>query len=459
MSTVLILIIILGSGAGILTFFIIKTVLQPKRVATLANLLKQGKYSAVVRTAKQILAKEPRNSEAHYLIGKAYMGDNKPELALMELQTVNEIGDFGGACPEIEFRETIAGLFERFKQPEEALKEYLLLLKKDPGNPEYYFKSGEFFEARDKSEKAANYYRKTIELDPRHGMAHFRLGQILYRAKKPVEARAELETAIKILPENYNAYFYLGRLVKESHDYATALHLFEKAQRDPELKVKALVERGGCYMNMKSFDSAISELERALKLSNNDSSPETLYGRYFLAACYENKRQIDKAIEQWEAIYKKKSSFRDVAEKLSQYQELRQDDRVKDYLTAGMEEFYQICKDITVALNLGVRDLTNIPNGCQIVAVEAESKKWLNARKMPTLLWFLRIPDIIPESTIRNLHEEMKKLNVTRGALIASSNFHRKAVEYAETRPINLFNQEKLQKLLEKADSLQKSSR
>ncbi len=204
-------------------------------------------------------------------------------------------------------------------------------------------------------------------------------------------------------------------------------------------------------MQMKNFDKAIIELERAIKLSTNESSPETLYARYFLAVCHEQERNIEKAIEQWEAIYTKKPGFKDVAEKLSQYQELRTDDRVKDYLTSSEEEFQEICKAITVAQKLSPTDISSIKNGCQIIAVE-DSSKWRGTRKMPKLMWFLRVPEIINESTIRSLHEKMKALSVTRGYLIVSSTFSRKAIEYAESRPIDLINKDKLQEILKKAE-------
>src|SRR5690606_5425494 len=122
----------------------------------------------------------------------------------------------------------------------------------------------------------------------------------LYRAKKPIEAKLEFETSLKLRPDNYAAYFYMGRLLKENHDYLGALLAFEKAQKDPEQKIRALVERGGCYMSMGNYDRAISELERAVKLAADDSLNEALYGRYFLAICYERMRMLDRAVEQWE---------------------------------------------------------------------------------------------------------------------------------------------------------------
>ncbi len=422
MPILFLFIIILGSGIGVITFFIIKSVGTPRKTSELNKALKQGKANAVIKAAKAIIAKDPRNSDAHYLLGQAYLMEHKTELALMEYKTVNQIGRFGTFCPERDFRQQIAELYEKYRQPEEALKEYLLLIKLEPQVSKFYYKAGDLFEQWDKSEKAENFYRKAIELDPKSGPAHFRLGQILHHSKKNVEAKRELETALKLQPENYKAYFYIGRILKDNHDYVNALHMFERAQRDPEQKVKALIERGTCYMGMNNFDSAIGELERAVKLSTDEGANETLYTRYFLAMCYEKTRKIDKAIDHWEKIYSKKTSFKDVAEKLSQYQELRDDDRVKDFLTVSMEEFYEICKTITQSMGLNVRDVSDIPNGCQILAVDSD-QKWRGAKRMPRLIRFLRIAELIPETSVRSIHEEMKSISVTRGMIIASANF------------------------------------
>ncbi len=168
--------------------------------------------------------------------------------------------------------------------------------------------------------------------------------------------------------------------------------------------------------------------------------------------CYEKLRVLEKAIEQWEKIYVKKPTFRDVAEKLSQYQELRHDDRVKDYLTAPKEEFFEICKAITTAMGRTVRDVSEIPNGCQIIALESESSKWRNARKMPMILRFLRMAELIDDSSVRSLNEEMKKMSVMRGVILTSSGFTRVAQEFVESRPIDLIGKEQLLELLKKID-------
>jgi tetratricopeptide (TPR) repeat protein len=270
-----------------------------------------------------------------------------------------------------------------------------------------------------------------------------------------MEAKAEFELALKWEPENYEAFFYLGKILKEMSDYTGALLAFEKATRSQAYKVRALVERGGCYMSQNALDKAVPELERAVKLVKDESLPEALYGRYFLAMCYEKQRNLDLAIEQWEKIYAKKANFRDVAEKLTQYQEYRTDDRMKDFLTCGKDEFMETCKAVTQGpMNLSIRDEFEIQNGVDILAVEGDSDKWLGAKKIPRLVRFLRVSDSLDDSAVRALIDKMKNLGVVRGVIVTSSSFLRSAFEYAENRSVELFTKEQLQEMLTKTQGL-----
>lgn len=444
----IITIVILGIAVAVVAFFVVRSIITPTRVSQLQKLLKQGKASAVIKAAKQIIAKDARNADAHYFLGLAYCAEGKEELALMEFQTVNQIGQFDGLIPELTFRSKIADLYAKFNQPEEALKEYLILVKREPDVAGHYLSIGRLFEERNRSAKAVQYYRKGVELEPRNPDAYARLGVLLYRAKKPAEAKEALDRAVRLNGDNHEGWYYLGKISKEGKDLVTAISSFEKASRGQEFKVKALIERGGCFISSGNLDRATAELERASKLAE-DGTQEALFSRYFLAHALEKQRRIEQAIEHWEYIYSKKPNFKDVSEKLSQYQDLRTDDRVKDFLTVGNDEFLEICKKVTSVMELQVRDVTHTDGGADIIAVEAQSK-WRNARKMPKLLRFLRVTDTIDESTVRAVHEEMKKQNVNRGVVLTSSLFSKRAVDFAESRPIELLNREKLQELLKR---------
>lgn len=445
----LIVIIVLGAGIGISTFYIVRNLFAPKKIARVEQLLKQNKPGAAIKVAKQNLEKDPRNPEAHYLLGKAYLQDNRPELALMEFRAVNQIGQFEGVVPEIPFRRQIAELFARFNQPEEALKEYLLLIQKDPNTAEHYYRAGLLFEDRNKAAKAVNYYRKAIQLQPGHGMAHLQLGYILYRAKRFNDALEYLQKALRFQPDHYDAYYYIGRIQKENKDYAAALQSFEWAAKAPALRVKSLIERGTSYMEMNNLERAVSELERALATTKTVEQSDLLWGHFFLATCYERMRQIERAIEHWEAVYREKPGFQNVAEKLSQYQDLRQDDHIKDFLTASQSDFRSMCEKITASLGYSIQNLEDQENGVRIVAVESGGN-WRSNKKMPRLIQFIRVAEAIDEATVREIHEAMRTQNMTRAMIISSSTYTRTASSFAESRPLELYNKDHLQEFLKK---------
>ena len=404
---------ILGLVITSVIFFVVKAAMAPKKISTLSDLVKAGKGAQAIKMAKAILLKSPRNPEAHYFLGLAYLADGKAELALMEFKTVNQIGLFQGLLVEKEFRKQIAGLFERFDQGEEALKEYILLVKLDPNNPDNYYKAGFYFEERGKADNALKYYRKTLELDPNHSDAHLRLGMLFLRANRPLEARQELDVALKLKPENYHAWFSMGRLLKDGHDLNGALSAFEKAQKDPDLKVKALVERGSCFMT-----------------------------------------QIDKAIGEWEKIYSKKPTFKDVAEKLSAYQDLRVDDRIKDYVTSGKAQFMTLCQNLVGTMGFSVQNSSELATGTvKIIAIENESEKWRNVKKMPKIMLFFRTSDPIDEAPLREVAEEIKKLGANKCYVVTNTAFTRAAISFAETRPYELVGKDQLQALLKKTEA------
>ncbi|MDR1317045.1 MAG: tetratricopeptide repeat protein [Spirochaetales bacterium] len=450
MSIVLILIIVFSVVVLGILVFVIKSIAAPQKVATVANLVRQKKNAAAIRIAKKILAKDSKNMETHYLLGFAYLGDNKPELAIIELRMVNQSGIFTQLCPEIPFRKRIAELYARFNQPQEALKEYLLLIKHEPAVADHYLNAGRLLEECTSSPKTASFYQKAIELDGRNWKPYFHLGTLMVREKKKGEAIAALEKSIKLNSENYAAHFYLGKLYKDEHDYPSALAAFEKAQKDSTYKIKALIERGGSFMSMKDTGRAIPELERAIKLAEGREDGDILYARYFLSLCYEQARNIDGAIQQWQKIHAKKPGFRDVAEKLGKYQDLQQNDALKDFMVSRSEEFTELCRKLATAMGLSVQSIKNIDDGCQVLCVEGGEGKWRNARKTTVLLRILRSTEAVDEPEVRSFYEEMKAANVARAVFLTSSTFSRAAAAFVENRPLELWNKEKLQASLQK---------
>ena len=282
---------------GLVSIIIYKNFLFPSKLDGVPRLLREGKTQAAQRCAKAIISKNPRNYVAHYYLGKAYLMDNKHELAFMEFKTVNQNALFNGEIPEAEFRKNMAQLYRRFNQPTEALKEYLLLTKLEPNVTDHNFKAAELYEETGNAKLAMGFYQKTILSDRKNAKAYTAAGRLLFRNKNFSQAKQALESSIRLNPENYENYYYLGKVCKESKDLSTAVKLLEKAERSPEFKQKALVEKGICLMMAEQSEKAIDAFERAINNTKDPKNQETLYARYFLGICYEKNRKIEKAID------------------------------------------------------------------------------------------------------------------------------------------------------------------
>jgi len=314
---------VLAAGTGYLIYFLIRNNRISEKTAAAEGYLKNNKNFQAIKAGKSAVEKDPKNAEAHYFLGKAYLADNREEQALREFRSVSRLGIEGKNIPETEFRTTIARLYMKYNESEEALKEYLLLIKIQPENAEYYYNAGVIFGGRNRSDLAEGYLNKAVSINPKEPKYQIELGIFLYQGKKLKEAAACLDSVLKLDSVNIKANFYRGKICKDAKDFAASLPYFEKASRDQEYKIRALVETGSSYMSLKMIDKAITELERAVKFGEDEAGQDSLYARYFLAMCYEKKNDLPLAMVQWEKIYAKKRNFRDVGEKLVQYQEYR----------------------------------------------------------------------------------------------------------------------------------------
>ena len=448
----IIIIVMLVSVVSILTFVILKSIVSPKKIEAMPRLIKQGKTIQAIKIGKQVIGKDSKNWLAHYYLGKAYVKDNRPELAVIEYKIVDENALFGEQIQELPFRTEYAKLLLKYNQQNEALKNFLLLTKLDPATADNFYQVGRIYEQQNRYDLALGLMQKCAIIDKKHAKAHAEIGLMLYRTKQFNEAKKEIDLALKLSPETYSSYYYLGKILKDAKDIPGALKSFEKAQRDQDVKQKSIIEHGSCYMMVNRYDNAAVDFQRAIELDKNNSQPETLYARYFLGMCFEKSRQIDKAIEQWTEIYKRNKAFRDVSAKLSEYKDLQSNDYMKDYLTSSNDEFLLICKNAVLkGMNLQVLSCDLKKWGCQLTAINKSDESWMSVRKQVTLVRFYRDPEPIEEQQIHETLDQMKSLNSVKGYMFSSSEFSAAAKRYAENRPVELIEKQKLEALLTKA--------
>ena len=193
--------------------FIIIAFLQPRRAVYLSNQLKKGQVRDVIRGAKRLITKNPKNSDARYLLGCAYLSIGEEKAALTELTIVNQLDNFSPLIDENDFRKKIVVLYKKFDQAEEALKEYIILAKTNLDIAEYPYQAGLLFEARGNFPIALECYQKTVGLVDNYLDAHFRLGMLYYQNKDRLSARKHFDSVLRLDSYSAAANYYLGIII------------------------------------------------------------------------------------------------------------------------------------------------------------------------------------------------------------------------------------------------------
>ena len=444
-ALVFLLIIILA----VIVMYILKTFVMPRRVDEIADMIEAGQTKLAIKKLTDILEKDDRNAYAHYLLAEAYCKENNAKYAILEYRQVLKYGKYSEKVNEIEVHNKLARLFAEQNSVEDAKNEYLILTRIDPDNFQNYYELGVIFFKVNMLEKAVPFFKRSVSLNARHDQSYYYLGQIYYQGNLFQDAKQMFIESIKLSQTNYRSHYFLGLVLRQLQDYDWAIKEFEIAQRSEELKVKCFLAKGSCHLSRGIIPKATMEFERGLKFARRGSDTE-LGLRYYLAECYEKTRDLHSAIRQWEKIEEVKPGFRDVPQKLKQYAEFRQDDRIKDFLISGLSQFEHTCRKMIEAMNLTINEI-NIINDTEIEMLASESEgKWRNTRATNRLVRIIRTTDTVQEKFLRNLYEIMKSRNATRIIVITTGDYGQAAVDFANTRPIELYGKNELINLLRK---------
>lgn len=177
--------------------------------------VRQKDYDGSLVILKDVLAKDPKDSNALYLVGLSY---SKKQM----------------------FAEAI-----------EALTQVVRLV---PKFPPAYFELAICFQNLGEKEKALEYYQKTLELDANNPDAAYNAGLILFGLNRVDEALVNLEKALKVRPGDPEYLEMAGRCFINQGNYAKAIEYLEQVKNvltDPE--------------RIKFLDDLIAKLKEQIK--------------------------------------------------------------------------------------------------------------------------------------------------------------------------------------------------
>lgn len=445
--------IMIGLIAGIITistFFIIKIFFNPIKLSKIKTLIDGKRFSEAISLLKKYIEKRPDDPVAHYYLGLAYFYLKNYNLAKSEFNQLFKFNLINYDIDETEVRYKLAEIYLNNKQTDEALKELLLIYQKKPDDIDTCLRIADLFKLKGKWDHALGFYQKALKIKNTNLNAIYSIGEILYNKKQFATAKKYLQAACKIAPNSPEANYFYGLTLKELGDLRSATIYLSKATEHPKLGLNANFNLGLIYYKLKSFENAIKYLKNAYALVPDKKSKSALNILYLLADAYQNFNKIEEAIDIWEKIYAVNKSFKDVVIKLSNYQYLKNDDRIKEFIIAKNEDFMEICKNLIHHFGAKIIKIEFKDDGKYIEANAIGSPSgWKNMDKLPLLYIIYR--DLNNPINSRLVEDALLKMRYAKAAktfIIAPTIALPEVENLALSRPVEIIDRAKLSNLL-----------
>jgi len=421
---------------------------KPKKLQRIWDQIKTGDIRNSIRNLRAHIIKHGGSIDAHALLAECYRREGNCSMAVVEYRYCMKIKKKSSILPMRDIREGLVDCLLRIKKDDEALGELLELSREDPRNYRYLFEIAKIFYRKGNLEQAVTYFDKTIKYNPNHAASLGYLGVIMYHANKVREAVVYLTQAVRYDTRNYRSYYYLGRLYMDGRDFPRAITYFEASQGTPEYRVRAYLQKGNCYREMDEFENAVDEYKKGIAATTPRDQNVLLATRYALAALYESHGKLAEAIEQWEGISRIDQKYRDVLRKLEEYQDLRADDNMKDFLVSPLPVFEGLCVEIVRHLGYDIVDVRHQSSSVtNVIATPLMSTTRPTARQY---VYFKIYRDAVSLglSAVKTLLEEAKRVRCVKAVCISPFKFRPEAADFALPRQIDLIGGDQLSKLL-----------
>lgn len=437
---------------AIVSLFIIIAVVAVVTVATTGikspGSLSVGKKNkaAVLREVTKRLAQNPNDSAALLVAGDIYFQDQNWEKAYAAYAPL--ITQTDGRIPSEQFEIRLRYGISAMKTDRliEAKKGLLLAKEVNPNHFELNYSLGYIFYNQKEYEKAVPLLRKALIIQPDNIMALTYLGYTFKNLRKYQEALPCLKKVLNIQPDNKDALFAMGECLYEVGANDQALRIFTHLRVAPEVGPRAALYAGLIHARANQLDKAIDDFEIGLK---HDRIPLDISNelRYNLAGARIKTQDLQNALMQLKEIQNASPGYKDVASLILRYQELNQNKNLHTYLMSGQNEFVGLCRKIVSKFfskaKVKILDISVLATHTDIVA-EIDTSKWADL----VIFRFFRSQGSVGELVLRDFHGRLKEMKAGKGICMTAGTFTEEARRFTEGRPLDLFDKNRLNKVL-----------
>jgi len=403
--------------------------------------------AALLREARRRLEQNDRDYEALLTLADLSYEEQDHLEAFKHYQA---LAPLAGTNPEIDpflvnLRLGHAAL--KLKNPGEAYRAFLVARSIREKDFEVNYNLGLIELGRKRYAKAAGFFAVARAQDPDHPATNRHLGTSLYRLKMYPEAVRALEKVLDFEPEDRQTQYLLARAYYALNQTEPALRIFLRLRPDPQVGATACLFAGTIHAQTRRYRQAVEDFDLGLRHAGSPASV-VLELKYRLAAAALKEGELSRSVKLWREIAEAQPGYKDVGQKLKEYQEINRNRNLQSFIVGPSSEFISLCRKLAIRYFPGSStSLTSIDTRrSEYIDIQAQVRT--RQFEEPVLFRFIRSGGVVGELVLRELYAHFKDQRAGRGVCVCAGSFSAEAVRFVEARMIDLVGREQLLELL-----------
>jgi len=241
-------------------------------------------YSGAVLTFKRIVEKRPDSTDAHYLLGHAYLKNGQYDQAKASMEKSLAI-DKKNLAANI----GMAELEVKNNRSNKAITIAKKLQKIYPDIPEAYVLEGDIYRSSKNYKKAALAYQKGLDNKPRSEIV-LKLAEVYHKLGDNKSKTQLLNDWVKKYPQDVRVNLFLANEYVAANQNDKAKPIYESVLKKNENNILALNNLALIYSNEKN-KLALEYAKRAYELNSKSPQIADTYGWILV-----NQGQVDKGL-------------------------------------------------------------------------------------------------------------------------------------------------------------------
>ena len=279
-----------------------------KRLNQAVALHQAGKLPKAEQLYQQVLADNPRNSDALHLLGVIAYQVGKHEISVNLITNAIEIDS-----QQVEAYNNLGIVFKEQGKLEESVQAHHKAIEIQPDHAEAHYNLGDTYQKQGKLEESIQAYYKAIEIQPNYTEAYNNLGIALKEQGELELAIQAYHKAIEIQPNYVEVYNNLGIALKGQGELELAIQAYHKAIEIQPNYAEVHYNLGNAYQEQKKLELATQVYHKAIEIQPNYAEAHNNLGN-----AYQEQGELELAIQAYHKAIEIQDDFAEAHNNLGQ---------------------------------------------------------------------------------------------------------------------------------------------